>query len=261
MAADASYPLLDITIRDEPGAGPLTSGPGRAVAPRPPSPLPRILLWDLTILVCLIHGWAIWAGLGGREGLNSGWPPWRDDHPLYFHSALVTRDFLKQTGTTAGYDPAFMAGYPKSIVFPASSTLPELVVAFAGGDRPDLVYKLYVLISAASVPWLVLLAARGMGATAGGALLAVILYLAYLWTDFPINYAAFGMLPYLVAIPLGLVASAAVAGYAARGGFLRWVAAALLSGLCVLVHFTAAMVVVPAAATAYVAGVVRASRC
>ena len=24
-------------------------------------------------------------------GLTNGWPLWRDDHPLYYHSALVTR--------------------------------------------------------------------------------------------------------------------------------------------------------------------------
>ena len=71
--------------------------------------------------------------MGGYAGLTNGWPLWRDDHPLYFHSALVTRAFLKDSWTTAGYDPSFMAGYAKSVVFPASSTLPELVVAAFGG--------------------------------------------------------------------------------------------------------------------------------
>src|SRR4051794_287965 len=61
----------------------------------------------------LAHGLAIWCGLGGRDGLTNGWPLWRDDHPLYYHSALITRSFLSQSGTTAGYDPSFMAGYPK----------------------------------------------------------------------------------------------------------------------------------------------------
>jgi hypothetical protein len=104
------------------------------------------------VVLCTLHGWVIWAGLGGHDGLASGWPIWRDDHPLYYHSALITRYFLKQTGTTAGYDPYFMAGYAKSVVFPASSTLPELVVTAFGGTRPELAYKLYVLVSAAAVP-------------------------------------------------------------------------------------------------------------
>ena len=76
---------------------------------------------------------AIYLGMGGAEGLGSPWPLAKHDHPLYFHSALVTRAFLRQSGTTAGYDPSFMAGYAKSVIFPASSTLPELAVFLFGG--------------------------------------------------------------------------------------------------------------------------------
>ena len=254
MAVDATYPLLDPPGAPDPEAV-WVSYP--VLGPLRPSRLARVILWDLTIAVCLLHGWGIWIGMGGREGLDNGWPLWRDDHPLYYHSALVTRDFLARTGTTAGYDPAFMSGYAKSVIFPASSTLPELVVALFGRDRPELVYKFYVLISAAMIPWVVLLAARWFGAGLWGALVAIVLYLAYIWTDFPINYAAFGMLPYLLGIPLGLVATASLAGYVERGGFLRWLVAGLASSLCVLVHVTTAMVVVPAAIAVYGAGVIR----
>src|SRR3954471_5823682 len=97
------------------------------------------VVWPLAIsILAVLHGLAIWWGLGGLDGLTNGWPLWRDDHPLYYHSALVTRAFLGQSGTTAGYDPSFMAGYPKSVIFPASSTLPELIVWAFGGDNPAL---------------------------------------------------------------------------------------------------------------------------
>ncbi len=99
-----------------------------------------------------------------RGGMTNGWPLWRDDHPLYYHSALVTRAFLRDSWTTAGYDPFFMSGYAKSVVFPSSSTLPELVVALFGGDHPELAYKLYVLVSAGSRP----LADRRWPAHSGG---------------------------------------------------------------------------------------------
>src|SRR4051794_31263429 len=81
-----------------------------------------------TVLMAVLHGGAILAGMGGFAGLTGPYPLARHDHPTYFHSAVVTRHFLRISGTTAGYDPSFMAGYPKSVVFPASSTLPELVV-------------------------------------------------------------------------------------------------------------------------------------
>jgi hypothetical protein len=83
-----------------------------------------LLTWLAVAVLCATQGLAIWIGLEGRSGLKNGWPLWRHDHPLYYYSALVTRAFLKQSGTTAGYDLSFMAGYAKSVVFPASSTLP-----------------------------------------------------------------------------------------------------------------------------------------
>jgi hypothetical protein len=207
----------------------------------------------VAIIVCLglAHSLAIWVGLGGRAGLTNGWPLWRDDHPLYYHSVLVTRAFLRQSGTTAGYDPYFMAGYPKSVIFPASSTLPEIVVWAFGGQRPELAYKVYVLVSAALLPWLVALAALSWGLRARGAALAVLLFLVYVWTDFPINYAAFGMLPYLLAIPLGLLATGVFTAFLNRGGFLRWLVSAFLLSLAFLVHLTTAMIVAPAAALSY----------
>jgi hypothetical protein len=204
-----------------------------------------------TVILCALHTAAMWRGVGGIAGLNNGWPIWRDDHPLYYHSALVTRAFLKTSGTTAGYDPSFMAGYPKSVVFPASSTLPELVVAAFGGKRPELAYKVYVLVAGAAVPWLIALACPLWRVPPAGAAFAVLLHLLYVWADWPINYVAFGMLPYFLAIPLALVAQGAFARFLERPGVLIWLVATLLVSLAFLVHLTSMMVIVPGAALAY----------
>jgi len=205
----------------------------------------------LIVLLCTLHGLAIWTGLGGWAGLTNGWPLWRDDHPLYFHSALATRAFLRDSGTTAGYDPSFMAGYAKSVVFPASSTLPELAIAAFGGDRPELAYKVYVLVSAAAVPWLIALACLLWRLRPSATAVAVGLVLVYIWTDFPIAYATFGMLPYFLGIPTGLVATGLFARFVANGGAVSWLLATAAMSLCVLIHLTTAMIVAPAALLAY----------
>jgi hypothetical protein len=192
----------------------------------------------------------------GWPGLTNGWPLWRDDHPLYYHSALVTRRFLALSGTTAGYDPSFMSGYAKSVVFPASSTLPELVVALFGGRRPELAYKVYVFGAAAFIPVLIAVAGALWRIGPGGILAAVVLFLLYVWTDFPINYAAFGMLPYLLAIPLGLTATGVLIRYLETGRPGWWIATAMLMSLVVLVHFTTAMVVGLAALAVAVRGLI-----
>jgi len=218
-----------------------------------PPPARSALGLPAVLVLCILHTLAIWRGIGGVEGLTSGWPIWRDDHPLYFHSALVTRSFLRQSGTTAGYDPSFMAGYAKSVIFPASSALPELVIAAAGGTHPEQVYNLYVLVATALLPWLVAVAGRVWGMRWIACAASVFLYLLYIWTDFPINYAAFGMVPYLLSIPLGLLATGLFARFLAGGGLFRWLMAAVLLCLVVLVHFTTAMMIVPASALAYLA--------
>src|SRR3954452_8032466 len=188
--------LDPIPLADEDNPGPALAEPTRAPVVRPARArdggrrtVPfQLAARSATLILAVLHGLAIWWGLGGREGITSDWPPWRDDHPLYYHSALVTRSFLSQTGTTAGYDPSFMAGYAKSVIFPASSTLPELVVWAFGGDNPAFAYKVYVLVSAAAIPWLAILAAAVWGIRSFGQAVGVFLYLLYVWTDFPINY-------------------------------------------------------------------------
>jgi hypothetical protein len=218
------------------------------------------LLRLLIVGVCSAHGLAIWQGLGGLTGITNGWPLWRDDHPLYYHSALVTRSFLKSTWTTAGYDPSFMAGYAKSVVFPSSSTLPEVVVAAFGGDRPELAYKVYVFVAAAIVPWLVVLACALWKVSRGGTLVAVVLDLLYIWTDFPVNYVTFGMLPYFVAVPLALVATGVFVRFLNHGGASRWLESSVFLSMAFLCHLTTAMLFVPASAAAYVAAIFVAAR-
>lgn len=208
----------------------------------------------LIVLLCWLHGLGIWSGMEGWTGLTNGWPLWRDDHPLYYYSALVTRSFLRSSWTTAGYDPRFMAGYPKSIVFPSSSTLPELAVYAFGGDRPEFAYKIYVLLSAVVAPWLIAMASVLWRVPVRGTAIAVLLYLLYVWSDFPINYVFRGMLPYFLAIPVALAATGAFSRFiAARGGLFAWLITAVLMSLAFLTHFTSAMIVVPTAALVYFA--------
>ncbi|WP_165235470.1 hypothetical protein [Aquisphaera insulae] len=217
---------------------------------RPSSSSPAFWIM-LTSLVSTLHVAAIWLGLGGLDGLNNGWPIWRDDHPIYFHTAMVNRPMLSATGMTAGYDPFFMAGYAKSVVFPSSSTLPDLVIWAFGGARPEFAYKMYVLVAVAALPWLVSLAAAVWRLSPRGIAIATIFFLLYLWTDFPINYAAFGMVPYLVSIPLALVAAGFFADYLRDGGILRWLLAAAGAIAAWIAHLTVPMVLGPAAGLCY----------
>lgn len=252
-ADDAGYPLAAPPFRT--GSPTFTSPPSAGW-----SRILRAASLLVIVVVGILHLAAIWQALGGRSGLTNGWPLWRDDHPLYYHSALATRSFLKQTGTTAGYDPAFMAGYAKSVVFPASSTLPELVVALFGGDRPESAYKIYVLLGAGIAPWLIVAAGWAWRIRPTGLACALVLYALYIWTDFPINYVGFGMVPYFLGIPVALIAAGVFARYLESGRRSSWLSAALLMSLAVLIHLTTAMILVPSAALAFLSPLIAKQR-
>ena len=94
--------------------------------------------WVMPAFLALVllagHASLCWKLIGGWRGIHSPYPILTDDFTFNFYSAVITREFLRQSGSTAGYDPNFMAGYAKSIIWPSSSTLAELIVFIFGGD-------------------------------------------------------------------------------------------------------------------------------
>lgn len=68
------------------------------------------------------------------------------DHAIHeYHGALGAR-FLREHGTSWGYDPFFMAGYPETPVWDSSSNLSILFQALAGGRYSPAAYKVGLLV-------------------------------------------------------------------------------------------------------------------
>jgi hypothetical protein len=214
----------------------------------------------VTILVCLLHSLAAWVGIGGWSGMVGDWPILIADHGFHYHHGVVTRNFLLASGMSAGYDPSFMAGFPMSVISGTSSTLVNLVILAFGRDRPAVAFKVFTFLAVAGLPWLVALAALVLRSSPRAVAGSVLLFLFYFWTDWPINYADFGMTSYLLSVPLGLVTVALLSNYLARGGFGRWFWAAMACAGLFLVHLTSAMVVAPAGLLAYLVALNRARR-
>ncbi len=208
-----------------------------------------------TVSLCALHAVVIGIAMGGWEEMTRDWPPLQADHGIHFHQGVVTRQFLRSTWTTAGYDPSFMSGYPMSIVSDLSSTLSDLVM-LATGDRPALGYKLHVFGCSVLPPFLMALAAIAWRARPVAVLVVVILFEEFFWIDAWV-YANIGMMNYLLSVPLGLLAVAALASYCERGGHGRWLRALAMCSAVFLVHLTSPMVVGPAGLLAYAAAVIR----
>jgi hypothetical protein len=207
--------------------------------------------WAGVVFLCALHTAASVGCLGGIAGIRSEVPLALHDHAIQEHNAWVTHPMLLRTGLAGGYDPYFMAGYAKNLSSSPSSTMFEVAALLTGGASPAVVYKVVVLLALGSLPWLVSWACALFRLGAVTTLSAVTFFLLYVWTGgggggFPLNYALFGMTAYLLAVPLGLTATAAVYAFLQRGGSGRWLLAALLTGLCFLVHVTSVLFLAPA---------------
>ena len=204
----------------------------------------------------IAHGLAIWTGMGGREGLTNGWPLWRDDHPLYYHSALVTRAFLQQTGTTAGYDPCSWPAMPRAWSFPPRQRFPNWSSGPSGVIVRSWLTSFTSWARRVALPWFVALAAAAWGLrmrarrSGGTVLFAVRL------DRFSNQLCRFRHAALSAGDPPGPAGYGCVRPVPVHGGFLWWLLAALAMSLAVLVHLTAAMIVAPAAAAAYLAACV-----
>ena len=235
----------------------------RPEAPSPPPPSARRarggwLAPVLAVALCGGHLALVLMGMGGREGLAGDWPILTLDHGIHYHHGLLGEQFLRGNGTTAGYDPYFMAGYPMSVVSDLSSTLSDVVMLLSRWVRPAVAYKIHVLLCSALTPWLIGAAAMVWGFRPGVVLGSIFFFLVYYWSDFPRIYASMGMSAYLLSIPLGLLTMAFLTRYLSRGGFGAWLATAAAASAVFLVHVTSPFLVAPAGLAAYVAALVRA---
>lgn len=178
---------------------------------------------------------------------------------------VVSGHFFRQSGTNAGYDPSFMAGYPKSVLFPQSSAIFDVLGLLGGSQKPAQAFKFFVFAATAALPWLMALAGRLLGLRSEAIAAGIVLVLLYAWTEgggagFPLNYAMYGMLAYWLAVPLGLIASAMIGRFLTLGGSGRWLFALMLVWLTLLVHATSPLVVAPACLLAYAVAIVEGHR-
>ena len=214
------------------------------------------------LVLCICHATAIVFSMGGLKEIGSPWPLSIHDHPIFVHTTWISPDLVRLSSTDAGYDPYFMAGSAKSVVFPQAAAYFELfgVTGRALNLDPARCHKVAVLVGTVLPPILIVFAAILWQFTGVATMGSLVLFLLYVWTNgggagFPLNYAWYGMVPYLLAVPLGLAGIASLTNWIERGGAFRWMATAILLSLTWLVHITTPMLVGPAGLAAYISAI------
>ncbi len=110
----------------------------------------RVITWFSLLVSCVIlaHAFLIFASFPTLSSIvDRDAPIVTVDHALHLYHGVLGARFLREAGTTWGFDPFFMAGYPETPVWDSSSNLAILSQVLAGGGASPRAYKLAVLTS------------------------------------------------------------------------------------------------------------------
>jgi hypothetical protein len=161
-----------------------------------------------------------------------------DDSAMHFYTATHAAAHWRATGSTVGFDPGWMAGYPEGPIGLVDNKYFELIVALAPRGWEAAVYNGAFLLALLSPPWILYGAARAGGASAasatGAAFCAV---LATFTVPIVVHFIVWGGISYVFASVL-VVPTTIVLGRALAANRL-WRPCALSLGLTlltVLVH-------------------------
>jgi hypothetical protein len=200
--------------------------------------------------VLRVVGSANLSPVGGEKALR---PIGFDDYALQFYFGQLGSRFLTEGGVTYGYDPNFMAGYPKTPVYYPSSKPYEYALGLFSGFDPGTVFNFTVFAMLAALPFLMYGAAANFRLSSGERLALVAMsavphLMAPVAGFYGIMEAA-GMVPFIFASFLSVYVVSLVHRFLEKGE--RRVALALLvaAPLLYLCHLAAVLIsVIPIAA-------------
>ncbi len=158
-----------------------------------------------------------------------------NDHPLHYYYSQITADFFARRGAFWGYDPHFMAGYAKSMIFPTGCTLPELVAIVFG--RGSVMAFRYFVASTMFLPPFMLAAGAWLVARRGGAfMLSFCLGVFWVWCSWPYRYVTWGMAPFILSISASVLAGSLLADWLAGGSWFSLVGGSALATFATISH-------------------------
>ncbi len=119
----------------------------------------------------------------GEEILFTDQPILSGCHPQHLYLGYIGATSLHASGNGTCYDVSFYIGYPKTPIF-NGSRLAELFLFLAGGSYQPMAYKIGIAVVCLLVPWLLVLAGRGMGLSWPTAVLGTAAGLILWWSPF-----------------------------------------------------------------------------
>jgi hypothetical protein len=205
---------------------------------RTPPPRRR---WAWAVLIGVLAAHAVQAARlfpGVRASFDPDAPVIVVDHALHqYHGALGAR-FLRERGTTWGYDPAFMAGYPETPVFDPSANLSILFQWLAGGRYSPLAYKVGLMACSMVVALAIPAGARAAGLGWSEAAMASAFGWLYFWAGFPIAMWRSGLVAFSTASAASVLLVGLAVRFDARPSRAGWLALTATGAAVFFAHVT-----------------------
>jgi hypothetical protein len=191
-------------------------------------------VWGIVLLGLL--AWQSWMTLR-LFGPEQAWLRLIDDqpilsgrHPLHLYHGMLGASSLLERFILSSYDPAFLAGYPKTPVFDSGCRPAEVFLTIAGGGYRPAAYKIGLAVCCCLVPLLFATTARGMGLGPGMACLASAVGMLVWWGAPCREMLEAGDLDLLLAVLAALVHVGLLLQFHRRASLAAW--AGLLATGC-----------------------------
>ena len=213
----------------------------------------------LLIAILLLHGWQTIALFPSWRTLTDDRPIISVDHAIHLYHGYLGGRFLLEHGTSWGYDPFFMAGYPKTPVYDSSSGPAELFALATAGQYSPRAYKWGVVTLVLLTPVAVGLAAWTYGAGRGASLVTTVWAVWYFWLGFPGVLVRSGLVAFVWASGLAVLVPALLVKFVRAPSLTAWFLLTLTLTLGIQAHAILVLIIFTAAAVAYMQALYRLS--
>lgn len=195
----------------------------------------------LAVLLVGFHSWQAFRCFPDLRALTDHRPVIQVDHALHLYHGSIGSQFLREHGANWGYDPFFMAGYPKTPYHDPSAGLSDLSQFLAGGGYHPAAYKIGLLVTVIAFPLALLLACGLLRTGLAAANLTLALAIWYYWTSFAKTMLDTGLYSFLFSsVWLGAVCGC-VCAWHRRPAWTTWLLLVSVTTFAVFMHPTVSL--------------------
>jgi hypothetical protein len=190
-------------------------------------------------LLALILGGHLWLTFNlfpSWQALVNDQPVISVDHAIHLYHGYLGAKFLKEHGTSWGYDPYFMAGYPKTPVYDSSSGPAELFQLAIPGSYSPRAYKIGIALLIALVPVAIGLAGWGYEMTLPKLVCVLCCTVWFWWVGFADMLTRTGLVAFVWASALAVLVPGLFMRWATERGWTSWLALAVATALGIQAH-------------------------